>query len=167
MQTLILWTPHPQHSDKCVAPKKTEKPRHHRSRLAPTASPRRRALRFCATPQEPDLRHRQGPIPLSAHRGRLEHVDSYQKPLPRGRSPPARRHSALLRRRATPAEAHAPPAAAPHLPTVHIGPRSPLRVSAPGTERGPFPLNGSGGVRQEKDKSAGGERSPWGGTPCP
>lgn len=107
MQTLILWTPHPQHSDKCVAAKKTEKPRHHRSRLAPTASPRRRALRFCATPQEPALRHRQGTIPPSAHRGRLEHVHSYPKPLPRGRSPPARRHSALLRRRATPAE-HAP-----------------------------------------------------------
>lgn len=114
--------------------------------------------RFCATPQELEPRRRQDPIPLSTHRGRLEHVHSDRKPLPRGRGPPA--STRLGSGPGSPGGSTPPPAAAPHLPAVHVGPRSPLRASAPGAGRGPLPPNGRSGVRLEKGNSAGGEWAP-------
>lgn len=108
----------PQHPNKWAAPKNTGKLQHHKSRFTLTAPPKAQHPQILRPSPEQDPRLGQGPIPLSAYRGRFEHVHSGWKRLHGGRSPRAGPSGPRFRAR-------------PHLPPVRAGPRCALAPSSP------------------------------------
>lgn len=95
------WHPRTQESPSIIS--RGSRPRHPQRPSTP---------RFCAPSQERDSRLGQGPFPLSAYRGRFEHVHSGWKRLHGGRGP----------RSGRPGWPSAP--ARPHLLPVRAGPRA-------------------------------------------